>query len=283
MVCAADAARTLGKEQDAADLSREIADYKKAIDAAWKRTGLRHFPPSWEKAGTPWGNTEILWPVPILDMADPRIAALSEHVRKEYLGGYVEGIIRWGTPEMKPAIHPYMGAYTTMNELHRGRDEQVVQDFYWYLLHSTATQAFPEGVYYLERTAWGETIPHVTGAANYALLLRHMLIHESGDDLHLLPAVPDWWLDEGREIRIEHAPTHFGAVSLIVRGTASGVSIEYRGPDRKKPGRTILHLPQSRRLADKTAGIKVVHRPNQSQRWDFETIVKLYEKTGQRP
>jgi hypothetical protein len=27
-----------------------------------------------------------------------------------------------------------------------------------------------------------------------------MLVHEDGDILHLLPAVPDWWLGEGREI-----------------------------------------------------------------------------------
>jgi hypothetical protein len=109
-------------------------------------------------------------PTPVLDPSDARIAAMSEHVRKEYMGGYVEGIIRWGTPKLKPAIHPYMGTYTTMNDLQRGLDEQVAEDFYWYLLYSTAAQAFPEGVYYQERTAWGETIPHATGASNYALL-----------------------------------------------------------------------------------------------------------------
>jgi hypothetical protein len=41
-----------------------------------------------------------------------------------------------------------MGAYTTMADLARGRHEQVVRDFYWYLLHSTAAHAFPEGIYY---------------------------------------------------------------------------------------------------------------------------------------
>lgn len=281
MICTADAARTLGKTQDAKDLDREIADYRKAIDAAWKKTGLPYLPPSWEKLGTHWGNTELLWPVPVLDPADPRIAAQSEQVRKVHLGGYVEGIIRWGTPEMeKPAIHPYMGAYTTMNALHRGQDEQVVEDFYWYLLHSTATQGFPEGIYYRDRTAWGETIPHVTGAANYAILLRHMLIHEAGDELHLLPAVPDWWLEDGHEIRIERAPTHFGEVSLIVRGTSSGVSVEWRGPTRERPRNVILHLPESRRLAAEMSGVKVVYRPPQTRRWDFETVVGTYQKAA---
>jgi hypothetical protein len=281
MICTADAAAALGKKKEANALKREIRDYREAINAVWKKTGIEHFPPSWEKDGTHWGNTEILWPVPIFDPKDERIEALSRHVRKEHLGGYVEGIIRWGYPGLKqPAIHPYMGAYTTMNSLHRGLDEQVVEDFYWYLLHSTAANAFAEGIFYLDRTAWYETIPHVTGAANYALLLRHMLVHEAGDELHLLAAVPDWWLGEGREIRVERAPTHFGELSFVVRGTTSGVDIEWAPPTRQKPRRIILHLPQSRRLAHRISGVKVVYRADQSQRWDFETVVREYEKTA---
>jgi len=170
------------------------------------------------------------------------------------------------------------GAYTTMNDLCRGLDEQVVEDFYWYLLHSTAAQAFPEGVYYQERTAWGETIPHATGASNYALLLRHMLVHEAGNELHLLPAVPDWWLGEGEEIRIERAPTHFGVMSLVVRGTASGVRVEFTPPQRERPKKIILHLPQSRPFEGTLKGIKIVCRPVQKKRWDFETVVRLYKE-----
>ena len=94
-------------------------------------------------------------------------------------GGFTEGTIHWvGLPE--DAIHPYMSAYTTMASLARGEDEQVVEDFYWYLLHSTAAHAFPEGIHYKRQFAWGDTIPHGTGASNYAILLRHMLVHEQG-------------------------------------------------------------------------------------------------------
>ena len=131
-----------------------------------------------------------------------------------------------------------MGAYTTMADLIRGHHEQVVEDFYWYLLHSTAAHAFPEGIYHHRRYAWSETIPHVTGACNYAILLRHMLVHEQGDELHLLPAVPDWWLEAGREIRVERLPTHFGEIGLTVRGTAP-----------RRASRTSTSPPASRRPA----------------------------------
>ena len=136
----------------------------------------------------------------------------------------------------KGVIHPYLSAYTTMASLERGEDQQVVADFYWYLLHSTAAHAFPEGIYYQRRFAWSDTIPHVTGASNYALMLRHMLIHEADDELHLLAAVPDGWLAQGREIRVERAPTHFGEMNLLVRGTAGGIEIRLDPPRAIRPG-----------------------------------------------
>jgi hypothetical protein len=271
MLCTADAARALGRTAEASDLLKEAERYREAIDAAWKRTGLAYFPPSWEKAGTHWGNTETLWPTEIFRPDDPRVAALIEEVRHHHGGGFVEGTIRWtGRPDV---IHPYMGAYTTMAELARGNHEQFVEDFYWYLLHSTAAHAFPEGIYFKRRTAWSDTIPHVTGAANFAFQLRHMLIHERGDELHLLAAVPDWWLGEGQQIRIRQAPTHFGPISLTVRGTASGVRVRLERPRRLTPARIVLHLPKSRPLVGTLPNVEVITRSDQSKRWDFPNSV----------
>lgn len=276
LLCAADAAQELGRPVEAEDLSREAARYREAIGRVWKNTGLSYFPPSWEKKGTHWGNTEILWPTSIFSLEDPRVAATTRHVRHEFAGGFAEGIIRWlGGGE--PVIHPYLGAYTIMNDLIRGKDEQVVQDFYWYLLHSTAAHAFPEGIFHQRRYAWSETIPHVTGACNYALLLRHMLVHEQDGDLHLLKAVPDWWLDPGQEIRIERLPTHFGELALTVRGTASGVAVEFKAPARRKPGRIVLHLPDHRPWLQPVAGVAVATRPAQTEKWDFAAVTARYQ------
>jgi len=287
LLCTADAARVLAKADEAEALLQEAELYRQAIDAAWKRTGLAHFPPSWEKEGTHWGNTETLWPTEIFAPDDPRVTALIQHARATHGGGFIEGTILWlGAPD---AIHPYMGAYTAMASLVRGEHEQVVEDFHWYLLHSAATHAFPEGIFYKRRFAWGNTIPHVTGASNYALMLRHMLVHERGDELHLLMAVPDWWLAEGQEIHVQRAPTHFGPMRLTVRGAAEGVRAEFhlaRGdsPGAKwpeRPKRIVLHLPESRPLLGSLEGVEVATRSDQKKRWDFPTVVKLYlEEAG---
>jgi len=276
LLCTAETARSLGKTAEAEELLREAEAYRSAIDAAWTRTGLAHFPPSWEKDGTHWGNTETLWPTELFARDDPRVTALIEHARHQHGGGFVEGTIQW--LGKKDAIHPYLSAYTTMASLVRGEHEQVVEDFYWYLLHSAATQAFPEGIFYKRRFAWSDTIPHVTGASNYALMLRHMLVHEAGDELHLLAAVPDWWLEDGKQIRVERAPTHFGPLSLTVRGTAQGVEVRWEPPWRRPPKRTLLHLPKSRPLVGSLPGVEVAVRSDQKKRWDFPTILKLYQQ-----
>ena len=276
LLCAANTARLLGKTADAAALQDEARSYREAIDAAWKRTGLSYFPPSWEREGTHWGNTETLWPTPLFDRHDPRVAASIHHVRQDYLGGFVEGIIRWKGERHEDAIHPYMGAYTTMASLVRGDGEQVAQDFYWYLLHTTAANAFPEGIYYQKRVAWADTIPHTTGAANYAIMLRHMLVHEDGDDLHLLSAVPDWWLGDGQEIRLQRLPTHFGPMDLTIVGTSRGVNVTVAAPQRNPPKRIVLHLPKSRPMIGGASGMEVVVRPDQKQRWDFAGVVEKY-------
>ena len=98
-------------------MRKEAALYREAIDAACKRTGLAHFPPSWELDGTHWGNTETLWPTPLFKRDDPRVAAQSRHVRDEFAGGFIEGTIQWKGRGNVDAIHPYMGVYTTMNDL----------------------------------------------------------------------------------------------------------------------------------------------------------------------
>jgi hypothetical protein len=276
LLCTADAAEALGETAAANEFRRESNDYRRSIQAAWERTQLPYFPPSWEKAGTPWGNTETLWPTELLPLDDPRVTALGTHVRREFMGGFIEGTIRWsGLPDV---IHPYMSSYTTMASLVRGEHEQFVQEFYWYLLHSTATHAFPEGIFYKKRTAWSDTIPHATGAANYAFMLRHALIHERGDELYLLKGVPDAWLEAEREIVVERAPTHFGELSLTVRGRADGVEVRFDPPRRVMPKRVVLHLPKSRPLRGPGRGLEVVSRPDDTQRWDYAKVVELYRQ-----
>jgi hypothetical protein len=269
MLCTAAAAQVLGRAEEEIGLRKEIDSYREAIDQVWQSTGCSHFPPSWEKEGTHWGNTEMIWPTSVISETDSRVAATVRHAREFHGGGFLEGTIQWLGKD--GAIHPYLSSYTTMASLRLGQHEQVVEDFYWYLVHSTATQAFPEGIFWKRRFAWGDTIPHATGASNYAILLRHMLIDED-QGLHLLRAVPDWWLGEGKEIRVERAPTHFGEMSLRVTGRSDGVELSVKLSRRDPPEKITLYLPESRPLINSAEGIEIVIREDQKVRWDFESV-----------
>jgi hypothetical protein len=54
-------------------------------------------------------------------------------------------------------------------------------------------------------------------------------------------------------------------------------------PTREKPRRIVLHLPKSRPLLNALDGVAVVTRSEQKKRWDFPTVVKLYQETRWRP
>ncbi len=271
LLCAAGAARALGEQTDAEAFAADARDYRSAIDAAWTRTGLPHFPPSWEGDGTHWGNTETLWPTAIFEKNDPRVARTAKEVRERFGGGFLEGTIRW-CPGRVSAIHPYLSSYTTLASLSLGEHEKVVEELYWYLVHSTATHGFPEGIYFKRRFAWSDTVPHLTGAAQCANLLRHMLVHEEGTELHLLGAVPDGWLAAGKKIVVENAPTHFGPVNLRVEGTERGIELKWEAPRRDPPARVLLHVPASRRPLEAPGGVEVVTRSTQAERWSFERV-----------
>ncbi|MGB9626435.1 MAG: hypothetical protein ACPMAQ_16395, partial [Phycisphaerae bacterium] len=256
---AAEAARVLGFEEDATAFTGEFEAYRACILRAIERTGLPYIPPSYEKDGTHWGNLEAIFPSLLLDPHDPRLTATLNLVRNEFgrapanPGGFIEGTIQWNPPESK-AIHPYLSQFVTNSHIIRGDYPESIDGFYSFLLHATSTNGFPEGVFYKRREAWNNTVPHLWAAALYVTTLRNMLVREQGDDLHLLSCVPPHWLDVGKQIEITAAPTHFGRVSLTATARQDSVELQLTPPDRKRPARTVVHLPPVFVITEATAG-----------------------------
>jgi len=262
---AAEAAEVL-KRPDAAAYGREFEDYRSAILRAVDRTGLPFFPPSYEKDGTHWGNLEAIFPTLLIDPLDRRLTATLDTVRNAFGGGvganpgFIEGIIQW-TPKTQ-AIHPYLSLFVTNSHLVRGEQDKAVDGFYSFLLHSTSTQGFPEGVYYRKREAWSDTVPHLWAAALYVTTLRNMLVREEGRDLHLLSAVPPVWLEAGKSVSMEDAPTRFGRMSLAVEAGKDALAISFSRPDRTDPDRLFIHVPPDFEITEIRRcgnGVKIRH------------------------
>jgi hypothetical protein len=144
------------------------------------------------------------------DLAD---SLLNDHEDNLYLHG-------WGMAN-EPVYNPQATAY-----LLRDDPEAVIRAFY-----SMMACAFSHSVYEPVEHRWshGQYFgpPSTDGA--WAELYRNMLIQELDDDtLLLLAATPRKWLEDGKKIRIERAPTYYGKLSAVVESQADSGEITAR-------------------------------------------------------
>src|SRR5206468_7399622 len=84
--------------------------------------------------------------------------------------------------------------------------------------------------------------PNSTANAEFLLLLRYLLVQDydtdddgRADTLRLCFATPRRWLEDGKEIDVQHAPTQFGNVSFRVKSELKNnrVIVEVDLPPRR--------------------------------------------------
>jgi hypothetical protein len=93
--------------------------------------------------------------------------------------------------------------------------------------------------------------PDLSAQAFFLWTLRDLLVQDwdLNDDgkpetLRLLFATPRAWLGDGKVIKVEHAPTAFGEISMRIRSRLNHreVIAEIDGPKRRQPERTLLRI-----------------------------------------
>lgn len=108
-----------------------------------------------------------------------------------------------------------------------------------------------------ESTAYHKGIlPHLYSGTQQMLLLRNMLLREEGQDLWIGQAIPRPWLENGKEVRVENAPTLFGKVGFVIRcgHRARRITAELDPPKEHPPTRIFLRLrhPENRAIGKVT-------------------------------
>ena len=87
-------------------------------------------------------------------------------------------------------------------------------------------------------------MPHNWASAEFLRLVRHLLILERGNELHLLEGLPRKWTRPGDETRLVGIPTSFGPMDLTVQMArdGQGARLEVNPPHREGVARTVIHL-----------------------------------------
>jgi hypothetical protein len=103
-----------------------------------------------------------------------------------------------------------------------------------------------------------------------------MLVRTEGSDLYLAQAVPDAWLEPGKTVRLQNAPTPFGRVSYRIKSSSSKAIAEISlgegtRPETlyfglRPPGKWIRSVTVNRRPAAIENGLVAITHPERKNR-----------------
>jgi hypothetical protein len=180
---------------------------------------------------------------------------------QEQHGGLFMGMLRaggespvfWNSP---CRVNPLYGTRYVLNTLQRDDPERALVSLYGMLAQGFTRNTFVsgEGCSLGPLDAGGRFFycpPNSAANAHLLSMLRYSLVQDwdldddgKPDTLRLLFATPKRWLEHGKTIRIERAPTAFGPLSLSVRSRLSQgeVLVELDPATRNPPQRSLLRI-----------------------------------------
>jgi hypothetical protein len=264
----------LGEKEQAAELRKEAAEFRKAIlDAAAKsvRPKEKFVPVALlgdEPAHDPLTATrqgsyyDLIIPYVlgsgVFGPGDERETWIIDYLRTH--GGLAMGMIR-STPHQgqfnnEPGVNVLYGLRYNLTLLRRGDRDHALVAFYGQLAQGMTRDTFigGEGSRFFHGDKHGRSFylpPNSASNATFLTTLRHLMVQDwdldddgKPETLRLCDAVPPRWLRDRETLRVEKAPSAFGEVSFSVEShvKAGDVLVEVQAPPRPVPKWT-LRLP----------------------------------------
>jgi hypothetical protein len=178
---------------------------------------------------------------------------------QEQHGGLTMGMLRAGGGQANfwtsdNRINPLYGTRYAIDTLRRDDSDRALVSFYGMLAQGFTRNTFicGEGCDLAPVDAGGRFFycpPNSAANAHFLSMLRYLLVQDwdwdvdgRPDTLRLAFATPKRWLEDGKVIKVENAPTAFGRVSVKLesRLSAGEVIANVDLPQRNKPGKTLL-------------------------------------------
>lgn len=154
-----------------------------------------------------------------------------------------EGLL-YGTGWIADGIWNYAASFYGHAHLWLGNGRKAASTLYAFGNHASPLLCWRE-----EQNVRGQKekyvgdMPHNWASAELIRLVRHLLVLERGNELHLLEGLPQRWLQAASETRLSQIPTSFGSLSLALRIAPDGKSakLELDPPRREAPARIVVH------------------------------------------
>jgi GH15 family glucan-1,4-alpha-glucosidase len=248
---AVEAARWLGKSDQAGDWQKEYDDFYAAFrraadrDARTDAHGNRYVPISMRKDAkispqkAQWAFLHAVFPGKVFAPDDPLVLGNMAMLR----AAEAEGLVR-DTGWVANGVWNYFASFYAHGWLWLGQGRKAGQTLYDFANHASPLLVWRE-----EQMPAGEgdavcgDMPHNWASAEFIRLVRDLLILERGAELHLFEGLPPAWIRPGKVIRVRSAVTEFGPMSLEFRVTADGSKaiLTLDPPQRNRPKRIVVH------------------------------------------
>ena len=249
---AIEAARWLGKADEAADWQKEYDDFLQTFRRAAERDtrtdahGNRYLPirMRFDEKIPPqkaqWAFLHALFPGRVFLADDPLVQGNMAMLKAVEKQGLVQD-----TGWLKDGIWNYFASFYGHAWLWLGDGDKAARTLYAFGNHASPLLVWRE-----EQMPVGQgdqvvgDMPHNWASAEFIRLVRHSLILERGNELHLFEAMPASWARPGAVTRMRDIATEFGPVSLEFRVSKDGASgvLKLTPPQRTPPARIVLHL-----------------------------------------
>lgn len=252
MRAAVDAARWIGRHEQADAWQREYdalyAAFCKAAarDMQTDAHGNRYLPIAMGNVGhelpqrAQWAFCHAVFPGKVFSSEDALVRgnlAMLEATQQE---GMVVG-----TGWAAQGIWTYFASFYGHAWLWLGDGRRAAASLYAFANHASPLLAWRE-----EQMLQGQgsekvgDMPHNWASAEFIRLVRHLLVLERNDDLHLFEGMPREWVKPGALTRLKDIATEFGPLSLDLQVAQDGrtAKLTLQAPSRTPARRIILHL-----------------------------------------